>query len=393
MTQRILFITNRNIVTTCGELRLIKNRAEVLFSQYGVVTDFLALTRSERMDAECKEVINAGGSLSIIKQDAKKPVSILWARRQLKNEIKKRIKLGRYTTVILSGAGIPSYSKFIKKINDSVKIYVDSHGSSEDILELAKTQRIKKRLFYRIVFWLDKFGYWKAAKYTDGYFVVTNALKEYLRKRYKIGDKSDFVIAPCATTNSDEQYYSNYNRYRYEYREKYNIGVSTKVFIYSGGVSAWQCIEETIALYREIKKEVQDVKMLIFSHNKEAIKKIIGDDSDIIVDSYRPEELRKALCAGDYAFLLRKDCITNNVAFPNKFLEYVQSGMRIIATPYVVEIARQIEKNDIGVLYKLDGNYADIIADINSVHKKDWKITQKILCDNSFETTLHTFTS
>ena len=88
MTQRILFITNRNIVTTCGELRLIKNRAEVLFSQYGVVTDFLALTRSERMDAECKEVINAGGSLSIIKQDAKKPVSILWARRQLKNEIK-----------------------------------------------------------------------------------------------------------------------------------------------------------------------------------------------------------------------------------------------------------------------------------------------------------------
>ncbi len=40
--KKILFITSRNIISTCGELRLIKNRANVLKEAYGYTTDFIA---------------------------------------------------------------------------------------------------------------------------------------------------------------------------------------------------------------------------------------------------------------------------------------------------------------------------------------------------------------
>ena len=44
------------------------------------------------------------------------------------------------------------------------------------------------------------------------------------------------------------------------------------------------------------------------------------------------------------------DFITNNVAYPNKFIEYVASGMKVIATPYVTDVAMQITDTGIGCI-------------------------------------------
>jgi len=53
------------------------------------------------------------------------------------------------------------------------------------------------------------------------------------------------------------------------------------------------------------------------------------------------------------------------VAFPNKFLEYVQSGMSIFTTPNVYEIAEQIKKYDLGVLYNMSGDISKLISYID----------------------------
>ena len=71
---------------------------------------------------------------------------------------------------------------------------------------------------------------------------------------------------------------------------------------------------------------------------------------DIIIDSYPGSEVRKVLCAGDFAFLLRDDFVTNHVAYPNKFLEYVSCGLKVIATPYVYDVANQIRQYNLGVI-------------------------------------------
>ena len=142
-------------------------------------------------------------------------------------------------------------------------------------------------------------------------------------------------------------------------------------------------------LYLQISKQIDcKTRLLIFSHNIDAIRKLLNDeDKNIITDSYSAEELQKALNAGDFAFMLRHDCVTNNVAFPNKFLEYIQSGMKIIATPYVHDIASQIKQYDVGYLYNFENDLTDIIAYIQSEKssKPDFEKRNTILRYNSFD--------
>lgn len=390
MNLRILFITNRNILTTCGELRLIKNRSEHLFKCFEIRTDFIALAKAERINSCKKEMINAGGKLFTIRFDLGNFISIVKAQFELKKYIMKCLSTQRYDAVVLSGSGMPAYAKIIKKINSSIGTYADIHGASEDIIEVAKGSSLLNRMIHRLIFCIDIIGIKKSTNYLDGYFVVTRALKDYLEKKFDISDKASYYVVPCAIANTDNDFYENYKLYRNTYREKYEIKDSTKVFVYSGGTSTWQSIEETIDLYKQIKKEIRDSKFLIFSHNHDAIKKLVGNTEDVIIDSYRPEELSKALCAGDIAFLLRKNCVTNNVAFPNKFLEYVQSKMKIISTPYVYEIAEQINKYNIGILYK-SGDENKIIEYVKTSVLNDDEIVQKVLEENGFENRLKPF--
>ena len=232
MNSRILFISNRNIITTCGELRLIKNRAETLYSAYGIPTDFIALANSKRINAKQKETINAGGSMAVIRQDANNPASLFTARSELKKETEKRIKAAKYSVVILSGSGMPSYAKFIKSIDPKVKAFADVHGASEDIVELVKDRSAKRRLFNRAVYMLDRYGLKSSSAYLDGYFVVTEALRDYVRNNFKPKAEAIFYIAPCATVNVDDGYFANHEEFRKAYRAKYGLKESTKVFIY-----------------------------------------------------------------------------------------------------------------------------------------------------------------
>ena len=390
MAHRILFITNRNILTTCGELRLIKNRAEKLYEAYGISTDIIALASPQRIRSDKKEKINANGDLQLIEQDRCRIITIFTANLQLQKNIIGFLNKHSYDAVILSGAGIAYYAGLIKRIDKNILVYADIHGACEDSLEISKGCSLLKQLFYRAIYFLDYYGLRKSAKYIDGYFVVTRSLREYIDERFRVSKDTSFFIVPCATANANDHYFDNYDLYRKTYREKYGIKDSRKVFIYSGGTSVWQCLNETINLYKKIKKEIIDSQLLIFSHNHDEILKLVGNEKDIIVDSYQPTELSKALCAGDFAFLIRRDCVTNNVAFPNKFLEYVQSRMKIISTPFVFEIADQINRYDLGVIYDFTDT-SKVITYIKQAKLNDIKIVRKILDECRFENRLKPF--
>ena len=69
--KKILFLTNRNILTTSGEMRLVKNRAESLYNDYNVASDFIVVQKKERIFSKQREYINAGGNLYSIELSIK----------------------------------------------------------------------------------------------------------------------------------------------------------------------------------------------------------------------------------------------------------------------------------------------------------------------------------
>ena len=380
---KILFVTNRNILTTSGELRLIKNRAEALYKYYHIASDFLVCQSRERINSEKRESISAGGDFYTIPLSV---VNILASYSKLKRKLNELLNKNHYSAVILSGVGMPSFIRCIQS-NYKMIVGVDIHGSSEDIILLSRGGTIISKIKSRLVFSVDYYSLKRNMRFADYCFVVTKELRDYVRERFHTTDRTKFIISPCATDNShfDKK---EYEKNRREYRAKYGLDDNIPVFVYSGGVSRWQCIEETLRLFTQISENIPNARLLVFSHRLDYIKQLTNC-SGIIFDSYTPDELGNALCAADFAFLLREDCVTNNVAFPNKYLEYVKSGLKIITTPYLHEIADQIKKYKIGYLYDMRGSIDRIVNYIETAqHDINEDTVNTVLAQNSFENTL-----
>ena len=257
----ILFVTNRNIINTCGELRLIKNRAVALQREYGVETDFLVF-RSDKCQKHPQEEIGANSTLGKYLYKDKNVFSFLQQWRAFKKQVFQRVKDNEYDAVVLSGNLAFRLAKQLKKKYPNTRLVFDVHGAIEELIEFGGKGKLS-RMIKRTLFYVLKSIERKHMKYADGLFVVSNALKDYLIKEYKI-DGKEFFLVPCAQ-NRYELDKAQKQENRAKYREKYGIESNEKLFIYSGGLSPWQCVEESVALFKEIQSVEENCKLLLLT--------------------------------------------------------------------------------------------------------------------------------
>lgn len=388
---KILFISSRNLLTSSGELRLIKNRAESLYSDFGVSTDFIVFSSEKRKHSEHRETINAGGKLNVISLSLYSVLSFIIGVGATYRKIVNTLRGNEYSAVVLSGIGMVRMVNCIKKFN--IPVYVDIHGALEDALEVAASKSLIGKIKFYAIYYVDNAINKIFLPKVDGCFVVTDALRNYIIKRFNVPSNVSFHIVPCATKDS-VNIVENREQNRLFYRAKYGISDETVVFVYSGGFSPWQCVEETINLYKCIADKLKvPSKMLLFSHMAEKFKEIVDDDERFIIDSHTPSTLKKALCAADFAFMLRKDCLTNNVAFPNKYLEYIDCCLSVIITPYVYEIFQQVKEYGLGIVIKDVNDRETVLNQIETFHAYDEATANKVLEYNSFKNRLSSFVS
>lgn len=387
-TSRILFLTTRNIVTASGEYRLIKNRSETLYSKWGVISDFIALENKEKEKKEHR-TINAGGFIDVRYVNLKSIKDLFSSFNWFSCEAIECIQNGNYKAVILSGSGTVVLAKRIKHLFPELNVLLDYHGADEEGFFLAKNGSMGYRIKEILLSFSNMITQKIYSKYLDGCIVVSKSLASYFRNRYRF-NKTIYRI-PCAFQTELVDIDVQTARRVYG-REKYNIENNDILFVYSGGSSPWQCVKESINLFKTIRSKVkQNCKMIIASYDLDTIAKYTEADPNIILLNLEPNEVFEMLPAGDFAFFIREDLLLNNVAYPNKFLEYVASGMRIISTPFVYDIAEIIEENRIGYLVKNVGESTDsIVSYIEKVFNEpiDWEIRNNILKVEGFENTL-----
>ncbi len=378
----VLFITSRNIVNTCGELRLIKNRTICLHNEYKKATDFI-VCRSKKCERKEQEEIGASSTLTKFLYSGNNLFSILHNFKLLKQTVFQRLKEKEYEAVILSGTMVLSLGKKIKKKYPDCKIIIDVHGALEELVEF-KSKVFLKNVVRSLIFKTFKNIERKYMQHADGFLAVSVALKEYLIKEYKLANKKFFIV-PCAQGRQQLQW-DEKKANRSKYREKYGIKDDEKLFIYSGGLSPWQCIEESVQIFRNVYKKDKKAKLLLLTGNIEEIRKY--QTEGILVDSLPFYLVNEVICAGDYAFMLRGNFITNRVAYPNKFIEYVASGMKIIATPYVDDVAQQIATHNIGFIIKDSIETLLEYVENEHIYMEDIQKRQELLDDVCFENRL-----
>lgn len=383
--RKILFITTRNIVRTCGELRLIKNRAEALYSEYGIKSDFLILTSTNNRKME--EEFSYDAKIRIINYKPSNIVNLFSTIHNITSIAEKDFVISEYTDIIISGLFIPLVLKTIKEKWPHKKIFMDIHGAYEDIYNSVPKNDLVKRTIYYLVFRVSKWLEPKQYKYCDGFFVVSTYLKEYIEKLRNAREmsKKQFVIAPCALSGraiDDDEYIKN----RESCRCKYGFSDNEIVMVYSGGNSPWQRFDKSLAFYQECREKNNCFRFLILSQDIEQIKKQYGNIEGAICDSIQPSEVYNTLCGGDFGLIIRDYSETNACAYPNKFLEYVNGRLLVVANDSVVEIARHINKYHVGIILE-DG--MDVYNDVINIEelRKNY-LGKQLLQDTSFENTV-----
>lgn len=143
---------------------------------------------------------------------------------------------------------------------------------------------------------------------------VSKAMYEHYHAKYKYTNTNYFVM-PCFNQELNTKYIKP---------ERYE----KPTFVYAGSLSKWQCIDETLLLYKKINNLYPNSSLTILTKEKEKAKTLCEKYNVSADIKFIPlENLQNELKNYKYGFIVRKDIVVNNVATPTKMNSYIASGI------------------------------------------------------------------
>lgn len=172
---------------------------------------------------------------------------------------------------------------------------------------------------------------------------VSNKLVDYWRNEYGY-EKDDHVVIPCTVSHSVETDQSSKQKLLKELGWKQ----SDIILIYSGSVAGWQSFDK-IQNYLVDWIENQDVKVLFLAKDDPVISQMTRQFPNNIRRIWlEPKAVVDYLSIGDYGILIREENMTNRVASPVKFAEYLAVGIQVLISPELGDYSALVTRENLG---------------------------------------------
>tara|TARA_B110000211_G_C14027121_1_gene530404 strand:- start:517 stop:1554 length:1038 start_codon:yes stop_codon:yes gene_type:complete len=227
-----------------------------------------------------------------------------------------------------------------------------------------------KNYLNMIVLYLAEFIVYHLA---DELSCVSKQMKEYLHKSFFA--KRDITVQYCGIT-------SVYLKSKYQH---------SLHFVYLGGLSKWQKVDEALNIYKFIHKNIKkEIRFSLVTQDLDnAEKLVIKKDQkkyNINILALKPEKVPAFLQTCDFGFLLRENSTVNKISSPVKFLEYTANGVIPIISAHVGDYSEDVTKNNIGICLKSNDtldqkliiNINHFIGD-NSVFQRLYSYSKKFI--------------
>ncbi|HTN36153.1 MAG TPA: hypothetical protein VL053_03710 [Arachidicoccus sp.] len=201
-------------------------------------------------------------------------------------------------------------------------------GIISEECKLLYSNPIKRFLFSKYYGFKEK----KALSRANLCLFVSERMCSYYESKYKLTLKRKSIVIPCYNLPlNPELILSGTNRYR------------KLSFVYAGGLFAWQCIDETLLIFKEINKLNSNAELVILTGEQEEARKLVErlGLTNVIVKHVDLDKLQSELAKYKYGFLVRKEHIVNNVATPTKMNSYLAAGL----IPIYTTVIDSFEKN------------------------------------------------
>jgi hypothetical protein len=215
----------------------------------------------------------------------------------------------------------------------------DCRGDSRAELRERLGKRMPAMLRYRLSLLDHEFRV--AGKTCAGALFVTSHLREAMAAYLK--GQPGWII-PCLAPEA-EFFFDPV--LRTQIRNKLSIAPDEMVYVYSGSLAAYQCFDETVAIFRTALNAGEKARLIVLTPEVDRARMICEDlpPSSLICTSVPHAEVNGYLNAADFGMLLRDSTPVNVVAFPTKFAEYAMTGLRVLlkeAPPACIEVAQDL---------------------------------------------------
>ncbi len=186
---------------------------------------------------------------------------------------------------------------------------------------------------------------------SDKRIAVSNELVKYWKEAYSYTG-SDHVIIPC-TLNNDFEKIKISEESISKKRKELDLAETDTVYVYSGSVAGWQSFELMFSFLEPILKRSTENKIVFFSPSDKNIEKVQElFPSQVIRKHLSPDSVSHYLLVGDYGLLIRENSVTNKVASPVKYAEYLASGLKVIISDELGDYTQLSKEKDWGFMYK-----------------------------------------
>lgn len=185
---------------------------------------------------------------------------------------------------------------------------------------------------------------------SDNRIAVSNALVDHWKTNFSYKE-TKHVIIPCTLNNAFEAIKIS-DEAILKKRKKIGLNAEDTVFVYSGSMAGWQSFNLLAAFIEPIIKRNKLNKIVFFSPadpNMERLQKTFPQQ--VICRHLDSNKVADYLMVGDYGLLIRENSVTNKVASPVKYAEYLAGGLKVIISPELGDYTQLSSKKKWGYLY------------------------------------------
>ncbi|MFZ6665288.1 hypothetical protein [Peijinzhouia sedimentorum] len=142
-------------------------------------------------------------------------------------------------------------------------------------------------------------------------------------------------------------------------------------FVYAGSSAQWQSMDLLEQAVIPLMEKDGRIRLLLLSDQKESECGIKLKFPSRVVLKWVPFEQVPAIMAlGDYGILLRHPSVTNFVAAPTKFAEYLACGLKVFISPGIGDYPDMIAQNPLGYVIEQANDLQNIDLEQTSLAEK-----------------------
>ena len=192
-----------------------------------------------------------------------------------------------------------------------------------------------------------------AVRRSDFRMAVSSKLVEFWRNEYGYTlDKH--VVIPCTLNAHFNREILLPNQIAKK-RKQYGFDTDDIILIYSGSANGWQSFSKLDDLLYNLLSKKNKFKIFMLTKVDLNQLKTYKEYPDNFRQAWvSPSELFDLLSIGDYGILYREDTITNRVAAPTKFAEYLAAGLKVLISENIGDYSHFVRVNDAGYVLNTD---------------------------------------